>query len=95
MKGVLESRLSTLTILLVIASCGVSTAAQNASEDAKKYICQGKNEGVYWPTKEWRTARPEELSMNSQKLVKAIEYAADPEYKTDGVAIIKNGYIVA
>jgi CubicO group peptidase (beta-lactamase class C family) len=95
MKRILKSRLIPLTTLLVIASFGISTAAQNASEDAKEYICQGKNEGVYWPTKEWRTAKPEEVGMNSEKLVKAIEYAADPRHKTDGVAIIKNGYIVA
>jgi CubicO group peptidase (beta-lactamase class C family) len=91
MKRMLKSRLILLTILLAIASCGISTAG-NAFE---KYICQGENEGVYWPTKEWRTAKPEEVGMNSGKLVKAIEYAADPQYKTDGVAIIKNGYIVA
>jgi len=93
MKRILKSRLISLTISLVIASCSISTAAENASEDAKKYICQGKNEGVYWPTKEWRTAKPEEVGMNSEKLVKAIEYAANPRYKTDGVAIIKNGYL--
>jgi len=83
----------------VIASCGISIAAEGASEHAKsefeKYICQEKNEGVYWPTKGWRTAKPEEVGMNSSKLVKAIEYAASPQYKTDGLAIIKNGYIVA
>jgi len=70
-KRILKNQLISLTILLVIASCGISTAAENASEDAKKYICQEKNEGVYWPTKEWRTAKPEEVGMNSQKLVKA------------------------
>jgi CubicO group peptidase (beta-lactamase class C family) len=95
MERILKSHLIPLTILLVTASCNISTAAQNASEDAEKYICQGKNEGVYWPTKEWRAAKPEEVGMNSQKLAKAIESAADPQYKTDGVAIIKNGYIVA
>ena len=94
MKRVLKNQLISLTILLVITFCGISTAAENASEYSK-YICQGKNEGVYWPTKKWRTAKPEEVGMNSSKLVKAIEYAAEPRYKTDGVAIIKNGYIVA
>ena len=95
MKEILKIHLIFLTILLLIASYGISTAAENASEDAKKYICQGKYEGAYWPTQEWRTARPEEVGMNSEKLVKAMEYAANPRYKTDGVVIIKNGYIVA
>ena len=92
MKRILKSDFIQLMILLVVASCGISAAVDTASE---KYICQGKNEGVYWPTKEWRTAKPEEVGMDSQKLVKAIEYAADPLYKTDGVTIIKDGYIVA
>jgi len=91
----MKSCLITLTILLVIASCGISTAAEIAKSEFGKYICQGEDEGVYWPTKEWKAARPEEMGMNSEKLAKAIEYAADPQYKTDGVAIIKNGYMVA
>ena len=95
MKRILKNRLISLTIFLVIASCSISTAAEIAKSEFEKYICQGKNEGVYWPTKGWRTAKPEEVGMDSQKLVKAIEYAANPRYKTDGVAIIKNGYIVA
>ena len=76
MKRILESRLIPLSILLVIASCNISSAAEIDSEYARsefeKYICQGKNEGVYWPTKEWKTAKPEEVGMNSQKLAKAI-----------------------
>ena len=83
-------------ISLVAASCSISIAAEVASEQAKpEYVCRGKNEGVYWPTKEWRTAKPEEVGMNSSKLVKAVEYAANPRFKTDSLAIIKSGYIVA
>lgn len=88
-----------MTISLVTASRGISITAEVTSEHVKsefeKYICQGKNEGVYWPTKRWRAAKPEEVGMNSSKLVKAVEYAANPQYKTDGLTIIKSGYIVA
>ena len=90
----MKNRLIPLIILLVVASCGIP-AAENTPQSTGKYLHQGKDEGVYWLTKGWRTARPEEVGMDSQKLVKAIEYAADPRYKTDGVAIVKNGYIVA
>ncbi len=90
----MKNHLILCTILLVVASCGIP-AAENGSESMGEYLCQGENEGAYWPTKGWRTARPEEAGMDSQKLVKALEYAADPRYKTDGVAIVKNGYIVA
>jgi CubicO group peptidase (beta-lactamase class C family) len=96
MTRISKSRLIRLMISLMMASCSISIAAEVASEQAKsEYICRGKNEGVYWPTKEWRTAKPEEVGINSSKLVKAVEYAANPQYKTDGLAIIKGGYIVA
>lgn len=99
MKRILKSYLIPSTIVFVIASCSTPATAELNSEYAKsefkKYISQGKKDGVYWPTKGWRTAKPEEVGMNSSKLVKAIEYAASPQYKTDGVAIIKSGYIVA
>lgn len=95
----MKSYLIPSTIVFVIASCSTPATAELNSEYAKsefkKYISQGRKDGVYWPTKGWRTAKPEEVGMNSSKLVKAIEYAASPQYKTDGVAIIKSGYIVA
>lgn len=82
------------TILLMVASCG-TPAAENGPGSMDRYLHQGQDEGIYWPTEGWRTARPEEVGMDSQKLVKAIEYAVDPRYKTDGLAIVKNGYVVA
>jgi CubicO group peptidase (beta-lactamase class C family) len=87
-------RLIPWLILLMVASCGL-LAADEDSESWEEYLHQGKDEGVYWPTKGWKTASPEVMGMDSQKLVKAIEYAADPRHKTDGVAVVKNGHIVA
>lgn len=85
------------TLVVLIALCCVPAAAE--SEDAEsgfgKYLCQGTNDGPYWPTQGWRRAKPEEFGMDSSKLAKAIEYMASPEHSTDGLAIIKNGYIVA
>ena len=96
MIRVYKSCLIRLMVSLVTASCSISFAEEAASEQAKsEYICRGKNEGVYWPTTEWRTAKPEEVGMNSSKLVNAVEYAANPQFKTDGLAIIKGGYVVA
>lgn len=99
MKRMLNRYLILWAIVFVIASCATSAIAEPNSEFAKsefmKYIGQGEEDGVYWPTKGWRTAKPEEVGMSSSELVKAIEYAADPQYKTDGVAIVKDGYIVA
>ncbi len=60
-----------------------------------EYIAQGENTGEYWPTAGWRTSRPEAMGMDSQKLAEAIAYAATPEFNTEGVLVVKNGYIVA
>ena len=68
----MKNHLILWAILLVVASCSIPAAEDNA-ESMGKYLHQGKNEGIYWPTKGWRTARPEEVGMDSQKLVKALE----------------------
>ena len=49
----------------------------------------------YWPTDEWKTRKPEAVGMDSQKLAEAIEYAATPKFNTEGILVVKNGYIVA
>ena len=99
MKTTLNSYLIPSAIAIVIAFCSSPITAEPDSEVAEskfaKYIAQGQDEGAYWPTKEWRTAKPEEVGMNSSELVKAIEYLAIPDYKTDGLVIVKNGYILA
>ena len=56
---------------------------------------QGDYTGPYWPTKGWRTSRPEAVGLNSEKLRQAIEYAATPRFNTEGVVIIRKGYIAA
>ena len=48
----------------------------------------------YWPTAEWKTKQPEAVGMDSQKLQQAIEYAATSKFNTEGILIVKNGYIV-
>jgi CubicO group peptidase (beta-lactamase class C family) len=57
------------------------------------YLGQGEYAGPYWPTKEWRTCKPEAVGLNSEKLNQAIEYAATPAFNTQGLAIIRKGYI--
>ena len=68
----------------MIVSCSISIAVEVTSEHAKsefeKYIYQGKNEWIYWPIKARRTAKPEEVGMNSLKLVKAVFLTAYLRY---------------
>jgi len=84
-----------LSFLLIINFC---TNAQEVTDSVlKKYkhVALGKNTGRYWPTKGWKTCFPEEVGMDSQKLSEAVEYAAEPKFKTEGIVVVKDGYIVA
>jgi CubicO group peptidase (beta-lactamase class C family) len=88
-------------LLIVLPLNGCSTPAQKVSAQGDErtsasagYLGQGKYSGVYWPTKEWRECKPEAVGMNSEKLLKAIEYAATPAFNTDGLAVIRKGHIV-
>jgi CubicO group peptidase (beta-lactamase class C family) len=61
--------------------------------EQKDYLGKGDYTGAYWPTKEWRACKPEAVGFNSEKLRQAIEYAATPRFRTDGLVIIRKGYI--
>ena len=92
-----KSSLMALLVLSLFIGFGISTArADTAGIDPEfgKYLGQGKNTGKYWPTEGWRTSAPEEVGMDSAKLVEAFEYAARPRFKTDGLVIIRKGHIV-
>lgn len=67
----------------------------NPAPEKISYIAQGENTGKYWPTNGWKTCSPEAVGMDSQKLAQAMEYAATPEFNTQGILVIKNGYIVS
>ncbi len=88
-----------LLIALILNGCRApmqKTSPQredNISADTE-YLKKGKNNGTYWPTKEWRECEPEAVGMNSAKLLKAIEYAATPAFKTDGIVVIRKGHVV-
>ena len=90
---------SCLVLILITFLFGQAVMAGQAGTaldktTAEKYLGQGKNTGMYWPTEGWRTSKPEEVGMNSEKLVKAFEYAARPRFKTDGLVVIRKGHIV-
>lgn len=87
-------------LLLGLCFMGCSSSDRivpSAALDLKEnnYISQGENTGDYWPTKAWRTCNPEAAGMDSSKLARAMEYAATPGFNTQGILVIKNGYIVS
>ncbi|UCH96543.1 MAG: serine hydrolase, partial [Candidatus Aminicenantes bacterium] len=60
----------------------------------QSFLGTGTYTGAYWPTAAWKTCKPEEVGMDSDKLYKVYEYAANPDINTWGIAIIRRGYIV-
>jgi CubicO group peptidase (beta-lactamase class C family) len=86
--------LTTLTMIGCSTTGKVAPSAQTIPEQ-RISLGQGENSGHYWPTEGWRTCAPESVGMDSKKLAEAMEYAARPEFKTDGIIVIKDGYIVA
>ena len=85
---------SLLALVLITLFLGQAGAVDQAGTSEGKYLGQGNYTGNYWPTEGWKTCKPEEVGMNSAKLAPAIAYAASPEFKTDGLVIIRKGYIV-
>ncbi len=82
-----------LVILVYLFGCNASgngpgTTTQN------QFLGSGNYAGKYWPTQSWRSCKPEEVGMDSDKLTRVYEYAANPAINTEGIIIIKNGYIV-
>ena len=89
-----------LLITLLLNGCSTPAPKASAQESnqasvAVDYLGQGKYTGSYWPTREWRECSPEAVGMNSARLQKAIDYASTPAFNTDGLAVIRKGYIVA
>jgi CubicO group peptidase (beta-lactamase class C family) len=83
-----------LLFVSVLFGCLPKTVVSNTQE-APQTIATSPEKRPYWPTKEWKACRPEAVGMNSEKLLQAIEYAATPAFNTEGLVIIKKGYIVA
>ena len=75
--------------------CDHHVALAESGSEGAQYVGKGAYTGTYWPTTGWRTCQPEAVGMESQKLAKAMEYAAAPKFNTDGIIVIKNGHIVA
>jgi len=61
---------------------------------AQRFLARGDYRGEYWPTAGWRACRPEGVGIDSEKLTRAFDYAANPAIETQGLVIIRKGYIV-
>ena len=62
--------------------------------DRDIFLKKGLYQGKYWPTYGWKSCLPEEVGMDSELLLRAYDYAANPDVYTRGLVIIRRGYIV-
>lgn len=80
-------------VLIGICFSGCQDAVGGNAEDVQ-FLGKGDYLGKYWPTSGWRSCRPEDVGMSSEKLIKVYQYAANPKINTQGIVIIRKGYIV-
>jgi len=95
-KGIL------VVCLIVLFTCITEADEQQGNVTGTSNFKKPATQRDYWPTKEWKVKKPEDVGMNSQDLKKMELYAfsrLQPEserkgIRTDSVIIVKNGYIV-
>jgi CubicO group peptidase (beta-lactamase class C family) len=80
-----------LFLAAVLFSCRQSV---EIGKDTAEFLGEGAYAGEYWPTTGWRTCRPEEVGMDSRKLLQVYTYAANPNIKTQALILIRKGNIV-
>ena len=79
---------------LAALACGTSEPVASSPASFDHFIATGSYQGEYWPTDDWRSCRPEEVGMDSRALYSAYEYAARSEFVTEGVLVVRRGYVV-
>ena len=65
-----------ISLLLFFSLINVRGAQNEIS--AHQFLGEGPYEGEYWPTQWWRSCRPEEVGMQSDKLMEVYSYLANP-----------------
>jgi len=84
--------------VIALAAClaigNLACASPVGDTPGSSFLGTGSYTGPYWPTLGWRTCRPEEVGMDSDKLLLVYDYAANPAINTEGLIVVKDGYIV-
>ena len=81
-------------LALAALGCGTSTPDTSTPASFDHFIATGSYQGEYWPTADWRTCRPEDVGMDSASLYTAYEYAARSTFVTEGILVVRRGYVV-
>jgi CubicO group peptidase (beta-lactamase class C family) len=80
---------------LLVLILGINVSGYGGEIQSRdNFLAKGKYQGEYWPTTDWRSCRPEEVGMDSNKLLEVYDYVADPGMFSRGIVIIRKGYII-
>jgi CubicO group peptidase (beta-lactamase class C family) len=85
-------------LLLLVISFGCEKYDDDPVFPASDFIAEGKYQGSYWPTEEWRSCAPDEVGMDPKKLKELneeIRLLLEVHIEIHSLIIIKDGYIVA
>ena len=80
-------------LVLVLLVLGANSCKKDEKLNHEFYG-EGVYSGDYWPTGTWRECSPEEVGVDTAKLLKVYDYCANPDLNTEGLIIIKDGYII-
>ena len=86
-----------IILLTAIYSCEKETDF-DPRFPSDEFVSDGKYEGEYWPTEEWRTCSPEQVGMDPdglKKMNEEISLLLKLHIDVHGVLVIRKGYIVA
>ena len=89
----MKHTIKSLTVILFLSVLFISANAIDINS-RDTFLKKGPYEGEYWPTYGWKGCRPEEVGMDSELLLRAYDYVANPDVYTRGLVIIRKGYIV-
>ena len=80
-------------ILILLISCS-DNSTEPEKDSGTQFPATGTYEGTYWPTDDWRSCAPEEVGMDSSRLMDAYDFATSSDFTTNSILIAKDGYIV-
>lgn len=89
----MKHTIKSLAVILFLSVLFISANAIDIN-DRDIFLKKGLYQGKYWPTYGWKSCLPEEVGMDSDLLLRAYDYAANPDVYTRGLVIIRRGYIV-
>ncbi|UCG26713.1 MAG: serine hydrolase [Bacteroidales bacterium] len=87
-----------IAFLLAFLVCCEKEEDFNPGFPSAEFIADGKYEGEYWPTEQWKTCKPEEVGMDSETLREMNEEIVlllKLHFDVHNVLIIRKRYIVA